>query len=171
MNHFELFDLPIQFEIDTAALKRQYLKLSRQYHPDFHTDQDEAQQDEILSMSTAVNEAYNVLRSETKRTAYVLALLSDTADEKEELPQSFLMEMMDINEEMMELQFGPDPQRVEKVKSDIQAIQQELDQDTNTLKRQFDQNQKDINLLSTIKTNHLKSKYIQRLIDKVKSLD
>ena len=34
MNHFELFNLPVELDIDFATLKAEFLKLQQQYHPD-----------------------------------------------------------------------------------------------------------------------------------------
>ena len=46
MNHFELFSLPVELDIDLAVLKNEFLKLQQQYHPDKAEDKDQAQQQE-----------------------------------------------------------------------------------------------------------------------------
>ena len=43
MNHFELFQLPEALDIDLAALKKQFLNLQQQYHPDKAQQQAEPQ--------------------------------------------------------------------------------------------------------------------------------
>ena len=40
MNHFELFQLPEALDIDLAALKKQFLSLQQQYHPDKAAEKD-----------------------------------------------------------------------------------------------------------------------------------
>ena len=34
MNHFELFGLPLQFQLDGSLLSSQFRDLQRQFHPD-----------------------------------------------------------------------------------------------------------------------------------------
>jgi len=69
MNHFELFQLPEALDIDLAALKKQFLSLQQQYHPDKATDKDQA-----LIKSSEINQAYKVLSQVDSRAAYLLAL-------------------------------------------------------------------------------------------------
>lgn len=69
MNHFELFQLPEALDIDLAALKKQFLSLQQQYHPDKASDKDQA-----LIKSSEINQAYKVLSLVDSRAAYLLAL-------------------------------------------------------------------------------------------------
>ena len=69
MNHFELFQLPEALDIDLAALKKQFLSLQQQYHPDKATDKDQA-----LIKSSEINQAYKVLSQVDSRAAYLLGL-------------------------------------------------------------------------------------------------
>jgi len=55
MNHFELFQLPEALDIDLATLKKQFLSLQQQYHPDKASDKDQA-----LIKSSEINQAYKV---------------------------------------------------------------------------------------------------------------
>ena len=56
MNHFELFNLPVELDIDLAVLKNEFLKLQQQYHPDKAEDKDQA-----LIKSSEINQAFKVL--------------------------------------------------------------------------------------------------------------
>jgi Fe-S protein assembly co-chaperone HscB len=69
MNHFELFQLPEALDIDLAALKKQFLNLQQQYHPDKAADKDQA-----LIKSSEINQAFKVLSQVDSRAAYLLAL-------------------------------------------------------------------------------------------------
>lgn len=69
MNHFELFQLPEALDIDLATLKKQFLILQQQYHPDKASDKDQA-----LIQSSNINQAYKVLSQVDSRAAYLLAL-------------------------------------------------------------------------------------------------
>ena len=57
MNHFELFQLPEALDIDLAALKKQFLSLQQQYHPDKATNKDQALIKSALEMREQLDEA------------------------------------------------------------------------------------------------------------------
>ena len=69
MNHFELFQLPEALDIDLAALKKQFLTLQQQYHPDKSDDKNQA-----LIKSSEINQAHKVLSQVDSRAAYLLSL-------------------------------------------------------------------------------------------------
>jgi molecular chaperone HscB len=71
MNHFELFNLPVELDIDLASLKTSFLSLQQQYHPDKAEDKDQA-----LIKSSEINQAFKVLSQVDSRAAYLLAILS-----------------------------------------------------------------------------------------------
>jgi len=110
-NYFEFFGLPVALFVDLAALRRAYLENSRKFHPDFHTLSSEVEQNQSLELSTLNNKAYKTLSDPDLRLKYVLTingLLSEDGPE-ENISQAFLMEMMEINEKIMELEFDPSP--------------------------------------------------------------
>jgi molecular chaperone HscB len=103
MNYFEFYGFPESFHVDAGLLKKKFYTLSKQYHPDFYANEDDAKQQEILELSTLNNKAYQTLADPDKRLEYILKshnLLLEGA--KPQLPSDFLMEMMDINERLME---------------------------------------------------------------------
>jgi molecular chaperone HscB len=98
MNYFEFYGIAESFSPDEALLKKKFYQLSKEYHPDFYANEDEAKQQEILELSTLNNKAYQTLSDPYKRLEYILRtheLLLEGA--KPQLPSDFLMEMMDIN--------------------------------------------------------------------------
>ena len=52
MNYFELFDLPMSFEIDVNLLNKKYIVLQKQFHPDYFTQADETEQQDVLEKSS-----------------------------------------------------------------------------------------------------------------------
>ena len=136
MNYFEFFGLPVSFRVDESALRRQYLQNSKKYHPDFHTLSSESEQAEMLERSTLNNDAFKTLSDFDLRIRYILelkGLLAPSGGKKEEdtqpsLTQEFLMEMMDINESLMELDFDSDASRYALTLKAVENFEQEIEE-------------------------------------------
>lgn len=129
MDHFEFYGIPLAFTVDESIVRRNYLQNSKKYHPDFHTLSNETEQAEVLELSTRNNEAFKTLSDPDKRLRYVLELKGLLGNEQENpvLPKDFLMEMMDINEALMELEFDFDPDAFSKTLKAVNALDNELD--------------------------------------------
>ncbi|MCX6298040.1 MAG: hypothetical protein NTY72_02940 [Bacteroidetes bacterium] len=39
MNYFELYQIPVSFQPDLLAVKKRFYQLSREYHPDFFSNE------------------------------------------------------------------------------------------------------------------------------------
>ena len=124
MSYFDFYNIPISFKVDAAALKQTFYANSKKYHPDFFTMESVEKQAEILELSTLNTQAYKTLSNFDARMKYILELKNVLADEgKNTIPQDFLIDMMDINEALMELEFDFDPQAYQKVLSDVNSIE------------------------------------------------
>ena len=163
-NYFEFYDLKPSFLLDEAALKRIFYKKSKEYHPDFYTLESEEKQAEILGLSTLNNKAYKTLGDFQNRMHHVLDLKGLIEEEgKASLPQSFLMEMMDVNEAIMELQFDRDADQHQKVLNDILAIEEEEFKKIQLFLEAYNHDHPDINVLNHVKDYYFKHKYLLRL--------
>ncbi|MEP6613317.1 MAG: Fe-S protein assembly co-chaperone HscB [Mucilaginibacter sp.] len=126
MNYFEFYGIPESFTPDVALLKKKFYELSKKYHPDFHANESDEKQQEILELSTINNKAYHSLSDPYKRLEYILRthnLLEDGA--KPQLPSDFLMEMMDINERLMEVD---DAAALGHITAEVLAIEGDIDE-------------------------------------------
>lgn len=126
-DYFEFYGLPESFRPDAAALKRQYYALSREYHPDFHATAPPEKQQEILHLATLNTNAYRVLSDDDQRMAYILNLHGLLEEGKQELPADFLMEVMELNEQLMELEFEPDTATAARVAGEVNALNDTLE--------------------------------------------
>jgi molecular chaperone HscB len=96
-NYFAFYELPVAFAIDEPVLKQLYLNKSKIYHPDFYSDNIE---DQAIAIATSSfnNNAFKTLSNPISRAQYIVDLQADLNEQTVQLPNDFLMEMMDLNE-------------------------------------------------------------------------
>lgn len=164
MNYFEFFEIPISFKLDESALKRTFYVNSKKYHPDFFTLESEEKQLEVLELSTLNNNAYKTLSDFDKRMKYILELKEVLGEErKNQIPQEFLMEMMDINENLMELEFDFDQNSFDKVQNDLKTLEANLLEEVNPFIENYNDSTPKEEELNAIKNYFLKKRYLLRI--------
>lgn len=171
MNYFEFYDIPVSFQLDVNALRRQFLQLSKKYHPDFYTLESDEKQAEILELSTINNEAYKMLKDEEKRMKYILELKNLLGEHiKPQLPQTFLMDMMDINERVMDLQFDYDETTHQAIEVEISKKESELKASVQDILDQYDDKYATSEQLEAIRDYYLQNRYLLRLNENMQKL-
>ena len=112
IDHFDRLGLPRRFVVDTAELERQYLARGRAVHPDYHQLASAAEKQASLELSAALNEAYATLRDPFRRAEHLLALHGGpSASEQKQLDPAFLMETLELREEIEEVKATGDAAR------------------------------------------------------------
>lgn len=170
MNHFEFFNIPESLTIDEDDLKQKFYANSKRFHPDFFTLDDVEKQMEALELSTKNNTAFKTLMNFDKRLHYFLELKGVLNEEgKNAMPQEFLMEMMDVNEAVMELQFDFNEEAYQSIIGDLSKYEQEQKGEVEAIlsKKDDEFSDEDYNSLLSF---YLKSKYLKRLEENVKKL-
>ena len=157
MNHFELFELPVSFKIDSGKLAQKFFELQKKYHPDFFAQGTEHEQEQALEISSQLNKALKIFKNEEETIKYVLQLKGLLEEEeKYQLPPAFLMEMMELNEELSEDSARQINEIEKKLYTAIQPIIENYDDATGTT----------ANLLK-LKEYYYKKKYLQRILDRI----
>ena len=124
MNYFEFFKIPVSFNLNEAELKKAFYSNSKKFHPDFFTLESKEKQMEVLELSTLNNNAFKTLSNFDKRMKYILELKEVLGEEgKNKIPQEFLMEMMEINENLMELEFDFDKNNFDKIQNSLKKLE------------------------------------------------
>ncbi|MEJ7558810.1 MAG: Fe-S protein assembly co-chaperone HscB [Pedobacter sp.] len=170
IDYFEFYGLPVSFDPDTAVVKQKFYEFSKKYHPDFFINESEEKQAEVLELSTINNKAYQVLSSPQKRLPYILELKGQLAEgEHYVLPQDFLMDMMEINEALMDLQFDPDAEKLAAVKIDVSAVDNGIQTEIDALTESFESKSEaeQAILLRAIKDLYYRSKYLLRIKESI----
>ncbi|TDO28011.1 Fe-S protein assembly co-chaperone HscB [Sediminibacterium goheungense] len=159
MNHFELFNLPISLSIDTSGLSKQYFELQRKYHPDRFVQASAAEQEEALQVSAQVNKAFKTLKDPDATLQYVLQLKGLLEEEeKYQLSPDFLMEVMELNEEM-------EGGMTDAIQSKIDQLKKELYADVETIITNYQEGVTTEKELLQVKEYYFKKKYIDRMVD------
>ena len=157
MNYFELFELPISIQIDKTKLAQKYFELQKKYHPDFFANGTEHEQAEALEISSGLNKALKTFKNEDQTIKYLLKLKGLLEEEeKYQLPSAFLMEMMELNEE---LSAGSAKQ--------IQELETALYKDVAPIIENYHDATATTADLLKLKEYYFKKKYLQRILDRL----
>jgi molecular chaperone HscB len=100
---FALLGLPASYEVDAAELRRRLLRLSRQLHPDFFAARGGEARARAEESTAALNWAHEILSSDLRRADRLIGELGGPSESDErEMPQAFLMEVLEWNEALEE---------------------------------------------------------------------
>jgi molecular chaperone HscB len=170
MNYFQFYDIPLSFNPDQTLVKKKFYELSKTYHPDFYINESEEKQQEILEKSTLNNKAYQTLSNTAKLLPYLLSLQGVLLEgEKYNLPQSFLMEMMEVNEALMELEFDADEEGIEKAITDVELMEKSLGNELSRAITQYENEAEEgkNTVLDLIKDIYYRKKYLLRIRESI----
>jgi molecular chaperone HscB len=156
MNHFELFDIPVSIKVDKNILAKKYFELQKKYHPDFFIQATDEEQADALEKSSQINKALKILKNEDETIKYVLQLKELLAeDEKYQLPPAFLMEVMELNEELSD-----------KSTQLVNSLETEIYEPVKAIIDNFSAATSSQDLLK-VKEYYYKKKYLQRILDRI----
>jgi molecular chaperone HscB len=161
MNYFDLFGLPVQLKVNKALIGPKFFELSRKYHPDYFVNNGTEAQAEALEKSALLNKAFKTFQSEDETIKYVLqqkGLLEE--EEKYELPPDFLMEVLEINEQLMD---SDDSSVVAGLKNSINNLQQEIYEPVKPVIENYKEGITAEKELLQVKEYYYKKKYIDRI--------
>lgn len=111
MNHFELFGLSSQFELDGSSLSSQFRELQRRFHPDKFATASEQERLLAVQKAAQINDAYQTLSDPVRRAEYLLSLNGiELRDEQQTMQDpEFLMQQMELREELEEIADSDEP--------------------------------------------------------------
>lgn len=162
MNYFELYQIPVSFKPDQALVKKRFYQLSRQYHPDFFGNESAGEKDRILQISAQVNKAFKTFQDEDALVKYILQekkLL--TEEEKYQLSPDFLMEVMDLNEQLMD---AGDASEKNKIKLSIEALQNKIYEPVEAIITNYQEGVSSEKELLQVKEYYFQKKYLDRIL-------
>jgi molecular chaperone HscB len=124
-DRFAVLGLPRRFEVDLGAAEATYKDLSRQLHPDRFAKADPRARKAALSRTVGLNDAWRTVKDPVRRAEYLLELAGfglggDDRQADNELrktkqvaaPPTFLIEILELREELGEAQRAGDEVKV-----------------------------------------------------------
>lgn len=125
---FALFELPKTFSIDITALETRYRQLAQLYHPDKFASASSFEQRQAMALSSTINEAYRILKSDIDRASYILQTHGIDADAPEHthFAPDFLMQQMQWRETLAEAAMDNDEATLEQLSQEIKIAEQDL---------------------------------------------
>ncbi len=166
MNYFELFEIPINLRVNKPEVSKKYFELQKKYHPDFFSNADEEEQQEMLDKSSMINKGYKILQNPDETIRYVLQLKGLIEnEEKYELPPDFLMEMLELNEELMNI----DEAKVNTIEESIHRIENDLYKKVKPVIESYNKQTTNEDLLQ-VKDYYFKKKYLKRILERLEGM-
>jgi molecular chaperone HscB len=126
MQYFSLFNLPAKFTIDARSLDTAYRAAQAQTHPDKFAAAPDAERRRAEQHSALINDAYKTLKDPVLRAAYLIKTQSaiDVFDERNtKMPVDFLVQQMEIREELAEICAVGTNERVERLEALLERVE------------------------------------------------
>ena len=159
-DYFAFFSLPRKLNIDTAALEREFYRLSRQLHPDLFAIAGTREQQWSTEKTSQLNDAYRTLKDPIARTQCLLALegvkleeqsrsATDAAREsgsekKQVVPPDMLEEVFELNMQLDEMRMNKkmgedDPNIIRDLQQARSRFEQKMNELSTELKSYWDE--------------------------------
>ena len=112
-NFFEIFSLPIAWEVDTGALNKKFRALQVAFHPDRYANKNDFEKRLAVQTASTINQAYETLSSPLLRAQYLLQLEGYDADQESHVTSDgqFLMQQMLLREALSEAKQSENPKQ------------------------------------------------------------
>ncbi|MCC7429848.1 Fe-S protein assembly co-chaperone HscB [bacterium] len=108
-------------------LRIKFIRLSREFHPDFFQNETELEKEASLSRSTFLNKAYQILKDDFKRAKYLISVFAPEISQKKVVQtQVKLLEFMETKEEIEEAKANQNQQKLNEIFSELREKEQSL---------------------------------------------
>lgn len=161
LNYFDVMKVEKRFGMETKQLSKTFRLLQAQFHPDRFTLKSEREQQYAADHSSQINKAYRCLLHPVERALYLLELAGQPLHEGQiDMDPEFLMEIMEVNEELAE---ADDKETVQEIGQKNQRILDNLLQEADTAFSNED--------INTARQVVAKIKYYNNIYEKVRDYE
>jgi molecular chaperone HscB len=162
-NYFELFGIAENFSINQERLAEKYRSFQSALHPDRFVNASDQERRISVQTTAYVNEAYATLKSDLKRSHYLLKLsdIEFNADMDTSSDAEFLMQTMELHEQVEEAGSSQNPlDALDELSKKLKMQQQQLIAEFTT---KYEESE-----LSAAKETALKLQFYERLTNQVR---
>lgn len=101
-NFFELFDIPVSYEVDLNKIQQHYMELQKQVHPDKFASASDQEKRLSMQQTSWLNEALATLKDDVLRASYLLKLkgLDINLENETTVDMTFLMQQLEVRERL-----------------------------------------------------------------------
>ncbi len=119
---FAALGLEPSFDLDAKVLRKTLLRLSRATHPDFYSNAEDDVRARAERNSAELNAAHELLADAYRRADWLVASLDGPSQtEERQMPQAFLMEVMEWNEAIEEARSGGSVESLSTLESELRG--------------------------------------------------
>ena len=110
-NFFELFELPVSYEVDFNQVQQHYMALQKQVHPDKFANSSDQEKRLSMQQTSWINEAQSTLKDPVLRAIYLLKLKGTDINLENEttMDAAFLMQQLETRERLENVKKEDDP--------------------------------------------------------------
>jgi len=132
-NFFELFELPVSYDVDLNKVQQQYMLLQKQVHPDKFANGTDLEKRLSMQQTSWINEAQTTLKDPVLRAIYLLKLkgIDFTIENETTMDAAFLMQQLEMRERLENIKNESDPLAA------LDVLAKEVKTSTNAMKQSF----------------------------------
>ena len=110
-NFFELFGLPVSYDVDLNQVQHHYMELQKQVHPDKFANASDQEKRLSMQQTSWINEAQATLKDPVLRATYLLKLkgVDINLENETTMDAGFLMQQLEMRERLENISSEPDP--------------------------------------------------------------
>jgi len=134
-NFFELFELPVSYDVDLNQIQKIYMDLQKQVHPDKFANGTDLEKRLSMQQTSWINEAQATLKDPVLRAIYLLKLKDTDFNLENEttMDAAFLMQQLEMRERLEHIRKKDDPLAA------LDAMAKELKLSSSDMKKNFAQ--------------------------------
>lgn len=101
-NYFEIFGLPVSYQVDLSLLSERYRDMQREFHPDRYANKPAQEQRIAVQYAAVINQAFSQLQSPLLRAQYLLSLKNIEGQRDAQITRDplLLMQQIELREKL-----------------------------------------------------------------------
>lgn len=128
-NYFDLFEIPVSYDVDFSKLQQRNRVLQKAVHPDKYASASSQERRISMQQTSLINQALHTLKHPVERAVYLLQLkgLDFSMDNQTTMDAAFLMEQMEMREKLESVHDLADPiAELDSMSVDVKANMNDL---------------------------------------------